>query len=136
VEPFEFVVRGVPRTARTKNKKTRNEWKDRVRESALENRTAYDLAFLDEVSVSIVYFYREETDLDVDGIGKLIIDALKGLAFADDDIVSQVLLRKTDQSSTNALNEPPDIVTPVFGIEPDFVYVSIREGPDHRSLPL
>ena len=135
MEPFEFIVTGVPRTVQTKNKRTRSEWKDRVRDSALARWTGRPPGLSEEASVVIVYFYRGETDLDVDGIGKLIVDALKGIAFADDNVVSQVLLRKTDQESTGALNDPPDIVTPVFGVEPDFVYVAIRAGPDHRSLP-
>jgi len=83
----------------------------------------------------VVYFYRSETDLDVDGIGKLIVDALKGSAFEDDSVVSQVLLRKTDQDAIGALNEPPDIVTPIFGVEQDFVHVLVDNGPDHRRLP-
>jgi crossover junction endodeoxyribonuclease RusA len=135
VELFEFIVVGVPRTAQTKNKRTRREWKDRVRDSALARGIVRAPIPSDQVSVVIVYFYRIETDLDVDGIGKLIVDALKGVAFVDDDVVSQVLLRKTDQDSIGELNEPPDVVTPVFGVEPDFVYVAIRDGPDHRSLP-
>ena len=89
-----------------------------------------------EIGIAIVYFYREWTNIDVDNIGKLIVDGIKGVAIVDDGLVSQVIMRKTNQSAIDSLIEPPDMVAAAFGQEDNFVYVALIENPDHRRLPV
>jgi hypothetical protein len=88
-----------------------------------------------EVALAVVYFYVEETDLDVDGIAKLVMDALEGSIIVNDRFVSQATLRKTELSHLAYLEEPPPSLAQAVNTNREFVYVSISDGPDHRRLP-
>ena len=48
-----------------------------------------------EVTVTITYFFNGAS-LDVDNMAKLVLDALKGLVYADDSLVMDLLCRKRD----------------------------------------
>ena len=63
-----------------------------------------------DLYVRIVWFHRTPTTQDVDNIAKNILDALKGVAFADDVAVVQCLTYKVDTSRPYVLvqEEAPD----------------------------
>ena len=130
----EFLIEGIPRTAQTKRARSRNEWKQRVRAAAkiaLLNAPAQGT----EVSAVIVYFHTDETQLDVDGIPKLILDALKGVAYADDGPVAQIICRKTQKGAALTITNPTEVMTAVPDTWDHFVYVRIDAGPKHEVLP-
>jgi len=87
-----------------------------------------------EISAQIIHFYSEATNIDVDGIGKLILDALKSAIIEDDSIVSQVLLRKTNQVGLTFTN-PPLVLAETLGSADSFVYVRIKDAPNHEEMP-
>ena len=58
------------------------------------------------VAVTITYFYRSSDPLDVDNIPKPILDALKGLVYADDSQVSDLLCRKRDRNENLLIRNP------------------------------
>jgi hypothetical protein len=93
----EFVVIGIPRTPQTKSPKSRSDWRDRVKAAARSAWTEVRPPLVEEVSVVMIYFYTEETNLDVDGVPKLVLDGMEGIVFEKDSVVSQVLCRKTRQ---------------------------------------
>ena len=86
-----------------------------------------------EVSVNIVYFFRHDI-LDVDNIIKLILDGIVGVAISNDNLISQVLARKTPMRPNIVL----EYVTPVIasGLEShgDFVYLTVNDPPNHAKL--
>jgi Holliday junction resolvase RusA-like endonuclease len=133
---FDFVVIGIPRTSQTKKPASRQKWKNAVSEVARRRWLEAAPAPLAEATVAVVYFYRDKTDLDVDGIGKLVIDAMQGIAFSNDAIVTEVILRKTNQGAILSIESPEDVLKPYFGLTKDFVYVAVSKGPDHESLPI
>jgi Holliday junction resolvase RusA-like endonuclease len=135
MEGFEFVVVGEPRSAQTRSDKARNEWKRRVGEAARARWPANRPPLEAEVSVVIVYFFIERTNIDVDNIAKLIIDGIESIAISNDLNVSQVVLRKTDQT-LHKLDDPPETVAGLLGEEASFVYVAVRAAPNHRVIPL
>ena len=130
---FEFVVLGVPRTGQTKSKKSRSDWKQRVKEAALAAWPKGRRPISTELGALIVHFYTETTDIDVDGIGKLILDALREVVIEDDNIVSQILLRKTNQIGLSFSN-PPLILAETLGSVDSFVYVRLGDAPRHEEL--
>lgn len=132
---FEFVVPGIPRTIQTKRATSREDWKNKVSKAAGDASAEHARYFVGSCSAAIIYFYSESTELDVDGIAKLILDSLKQVVFDDDSIVEQVLTRKTDQVGL-ALTNPPTILADALGTFPNLVYVSIQEGPNHSELPI
>ena len=132
---FDFAITDVPRTIQTKRAKTRAGWKESVRTALAVRLQANPFAPCGPCSVNIVYFYRELSEIDVDNIAKLIIDSMVGPALIDDSLVEQVIARKTDQTQTAGIQDMADVMRPLFGSVPDFVYVAIRDRPDHGRLP-
>jgi Holliday junction resolvase RusA-like endonuclease len=133
MERFDFTVAGVPRVPKAHSKEA---WKAQVAHAA---RDAWGVAApvaAGDISIAIIYFYRTATNIDVDNIAKVIIDALKGIVLADDSIVTQAILRKTDQAETAEIDASTGVLERHFGVTKDFVYVVVADGPDHMRLPL
>lgn len=57
------------------------------------------------LAVTIIYFY-DRVELDVDNIPKPVLDALKGLIYADDSQVFDLICRKRN------LNDNPQVRNP------------------------
>ncbi len=131
---FDFVVIGEPRSAQSRSDKAKNDWKRRVGEAARARWPTDQPPIEVEVSVVIVYFFLERTNLDIDNIAKLIIDGIEKIAFTNNFNVSQVTLRKTDQA-LHKLDNPPELVAGTFGRAENFVYVTVRGAPNHKVLP-
>lgn len=133
---FDFIVQGIPRSRQTSSPKSRNDWKERVRKALLE-RWVGDLPPLElRLSAVVIYFYREQTNLDVDSIGKYVLDQLNGIAVRDDSLFDQVIFRKTDQSAIDELIEPSPLLSQVYRAIGNFVYVAVASAPDHRRIPI
>jgi Holliday junction resolvase RusA-like endonuclease len=131
---FEFVIPGIPRTPQTKSSKSREDWRRRVRSAASAARPAARPPITTESSAVIVYFYNESTNIDVDGIAKLIFDAIEETVIENDKLVSQVLLRKTDRKGLIVSN-PPALLLDALEAHTSFVYVSLDDAPDHKEVP-
>jgi crossover junction endodeoxyribonuclease RusA len=132
MEPFDFVVRGTPRTPKSKSKAT---WQDVVR-SAATSAWPRGRDFLQgELSAQIVHFFTDSTDLDIDNIIKPILDSLEGLVFENDRTIFEVTARRTRQASELTIKEAPLCLIEALVVEPEFVFVRVGRGPDHRELP-
>jgi Holliday junction resolvase RusA-like endonuclease len=131
--PFDFIVEGVPATHDSGG---REKWKLRVRDAArcLVSNEHQPLAM--ELSVAIVYFSESVTSKDVDNIIKPILDALIGIVYRDDRIVSQVLARKTQMRPDRLISVSSRRLAEALerGLS-DFVYIMIRLAPDHSMVP-
>jgi Holliday junction resolvase RusA-like endonuclease len=131
----EFVTLGIPRTSQTKRANSRQLWKDAVANAAREavgsNFEPIEVPF----SATIIYFYTESTELDVDGIGKLLLDSIKDIVVVDDRYAEQVLLRKTNQLGLAVVN-PPEVLSDVLNEHENFVYVKIDGPPKHSEMPI
>jgi len=88
-----------------------------------------------EVGIIVIYFYRDQTNIDIDNIAKPILDALNGLLIEDDVLVSQLVLRKTDQNLIDPIRDPSPALAGAVGEFDNFVYVSLGEPPDHSEVP-
>lgn len=87
----------------------------------------------------IVYFYFGSTGLDVDNIIKPISDALCAIAYHDDKIVGEWIVRKTDLGQTELVDPPAALVEHLeewVAARQPFVYVCVvDERPNHAELP-
>jgi Holliday junction resolvase RusA-like endonuclease len=134
VATIEFIVVGVPRTPQTKKTASKKKWKDLTAAAAKEAAGSSFTPISSQFSVNIIYYYRETTELDVDGIGKLLLDSLIDIIIDDDRLAEQVLLRKTNQVGLNITNPPP-ILAKMLNEQENFVYVKIFDPPDHTEMP-
>jgi hypothetical protein len=81
---------------------------------------------LDDVEVTVVHFYREAASLDTDNMIKPILDAVKGIVFADDRQVVDVRAGARALRGSYDLGEVSDVLwTAINKVEP-FVYVGVR----------
>jgi Endodeoxyribonuclease RusA len=133
--PFAFAVKGVPVSDQSENDRARYRWKREVAESAKRELPKKYSLVEEAMSVTIVYFYIGETDLDVDNIPKLILDALKGVIYADDKKIEQILVRKTKQGRGLDVIGPSNALLDALGWQHDFVYIEIRDAPNHLEMP-
>jgi hypothetical protein len=134
VDAFDFVVAGIPASAQKKG--PNNRWQDRVRKAARTRWPRGAPPITEELSATIVYFYVDETNLDVDNIPKAILDALVNVVYTDDALVSQVLVRKTKLEPGLAIrNPPPELAQAMATARGDFVYVRFSSTPIHSEVP-
>lgn len=122
MDSIGFVVLGTPKSLQAKGR-SKQVWRAKVAAAWPLGHPAY----VGDVSARLVFFFDSSTDLDVDNIVKPILDALTGLAYADDSQVMNVLAQKRDLNSVALRDAPPEILAALIRGE-DFVYVSISEA--------
>jgi crossover junction endodeoxyribonuclease RusA len=132
--PLSFVVFGVPLSSQA-SARSRDAWKEAVREAARRELPEGHWASAEAVSVSMVYFSLGPSSLDVDNIIKPILDALSALIWMDDRQVSQVLARKTDRLALAGITAPPVQVAAALGDRKPFTYIRVTTDVVHEELP-
>lgn len=133
MQPFEFLIPKRPVSLQTKNRTNLQSWKDFVREEAMRT-WSIDTPPVSSPALrfSIVYLC-DSSPADIDNIIKPIQDALVGLIFEDDFLVSDV------DSHRRFLAEPIDVTTlpPLLqsGVASgnECVYVRVSDAQDLRS---
>ncbi len=83
--------------------------------------------------LQITYFY-DSVAMDVDNIVKPIQDAIIGLAYVDDDQVTDVLVRKRDLSGNFKVKEMTSTLAEGFARRNEFLYVVVIDAPDQEVL--
>ncbi|WP_437321471.1 RusA family crossover junction endodeoxyribonuclease [Sorangium sp. So ce385] len=135
---LELVVKGIPVSSQAKDRDKMDRWKRRVAQAARDAIKEEDELY-GECRGILVYFYFGSTDLDVDNIIKPISDALKGIAYYDDTIVSEWIVRKTDLAKTEIVDPPAALLGHLaewVAAEQPFIYVCVvDEHPNHVELP-
>ncbi len=126
---FEFIVDGPPVSQQIRRRERLREWQAKVREEAEIYWPLGASPINGFVMLQITYFY-DSVKMDVDNIIKSIQDALIGLAYMDDDQVTDVIARKR--------NLYEDFITSTliegFARNHEFLYIVITNAPDHEVL--
>ncbi len=133
---FEFIVNGPPvsQQARKRGKGNRlQDWKKTVREEAekywsSEQKTATGLVML-----QITYFY-DSVQIDIDNIVKPIQDAIKGLAYVDDNQVSDLLVRKRNLSGNFRIENMTSTLTEGFARGNEFLHIVVIDAPNQEVI--
>lgn len=130
---FEFIVDGPPVSQQTRRRDRLKAWRTTVRQAAekywsSEQKTATGLVML-----QIIYFY-DSVAMDVDNIIKPIQDAIIGLAYVDDDQVTDVLVRKRDLSGNFSVEDITPTLAEGFTRGNEFLHIVIVDAPDQEVL--
>ena len=131
--PFEFVVEGTPVSQQARRRNRVEEWKQEVKYVA-ELRWHAEHPFDGEVMVTITYFY-ENAPLDVDNIPKPILDALAGLVYSDDSLVSDLLCRKRSLRGDLRIQHPSTLLLESHGRSKQFLHVNVVRAPSQEVQP-
>jgi Holliday junction resolvase RusA-like endonuclease len=91
MQPFEFLIKSRPVSQQTRRRERLREWKEFVRQEATRYWSSTHVPANGPVCITLVYLY-DEVALDVDNFLKPIQDALVGLAFSDDSVITDVNL--------------------------------------------
>ena len=103
--PFDFVVAGRAVSQRAKSSASRERWRLQIRAAAEAHWGDADPE-AGPLSVTVSYL-SIDPGVDVDNIPKPILDALKGLVFADDEQVIDLQCRKRRLMSDLEIVNPP-----------------------------
>ena len=77
--------------------------------------------------VGITYYFKGEA-LDVDNMPKPILDAMKGLVYADDDQITDLVCRKRDRDRDLKFENPSPILLETFGRSEQFLHIIVTEA--------
>ena len=81
--------------------------------------------------LTITYFF-DSLAMDVDNIPKPISDALKGLAYLDDDQVTDSLCRKRNLNGNLRIENPSSVLAEGLSRGSQFLYVTVEEASDQE----
>jgi Holliday junction resolvase RusA-like endonuclease len=133
VLPFEFVIAGPPVSQQTRRRRRLRLWIESVRAEAFRHWQG-QLAPDGPVRIRLTYFY-DGVALDLDNIAKPVLDALKGLAYLDDDQVTDIVLGKRDLGADLRIENPSAVLAGGFELGTEFLHVLVEEAPDQELMP-
>ncbi|WP_334816334.1 RusA family crossover junction endodeoxyribonuclease [Nostoc sp.] len=85
------------------------------------------------VMLQITYFY-DSVQIDIDNIVKPIQDAIIGLAYVDDQQVSDLLVRKRNLSGNFKVENMTSTLTEGFARGNEFLHIVVIDAPDQEVL--
>ena len=134
--PFDFVVPGPPVSQQAKNRVRLQLWRDTVRAAAQQRWPTIDAPCGDRLRITVVYYHDGETvRLDNDNMLKPIQDALIGLVYEDDRLITDVAVRKTNLNGRFKIRGLSPVLASGFVLDTEFLYIKIEFAPDHAELP-
>ncbi len=131
--PFEVVIDGAPVSQQARRRARLRDWISKVENEAKNNWPEDELPVVDSIMVKITYFYEEDVSpkIDVDNISKPILDALKGVVFADDSQVTDLLCRKR-RSKNIRVESSSDILLEQLDQKNEFLFIVVQDAPDQE----
>ncbi|MDF5738413.1 MULTISPECIES: RusA family crossover junction endodeoxyribonuclease [unclassified Nostoc] len=133
---FEFIVNGRPvsQQARKRGKGNRlQDWKKTVRQEAEKYWSSEQKTATGWVMLQITYFY-DSVEIDIDNIVKPIQDAIKGLAYVDDNQVSDLLVRKRNLSGNFRIENMTSTLAEGFARGNEFLHIVVINAPNQEVI--
>ena len=130
---FEFIVDGPPVSQQTRRRERLRAWKAIVRREAKKYWSSKQKTATGLVMLQVTYFY-DSVAMDVDNIIKPIQDAIIGLAYVDDNQITDVLVRKRDLSGNFKVANMTSILAEGFARGNEFLHIIVTDAPDQETL--
>ncbi|WP_225883977.1 RusA family crossover junction endodeoxyribonuclease [Prochlorothrix hollandica] len=124
---------GPPVSQQTRRRERLRAWKIVVRQEAEKYWSPGQKAATGLIMLKITYFY-DSVAMDVDNIVKPIQDAIIGLAYIDDDQVTDVLVRKRNLLGNFKVENMTSILAEGFSRGNEFLHIVVIEAPDQEVL--
>ena len=133
MQPFEFIVPGIPVSQQTRNRDRLRAWMATIKSRAARAWHSENGPTQEVVKITVVYYY-DKIPLDADNFIKPVQDALVGVVYHDDGQVSDVTIRKTNLSGSFRVRGMSSVLAEGFCTGQEFLYIRIEAAPDHVEL--
>ncbi len=133
--PFEFIVEGPPISGQAKNRERLAAWRATVRKADAVRWHTDDPPLEESLSLTVVYYYERVTVIDNDNLVKPIQDALEGLIYTDDVLITDLVVRKTKLQGSFRVEEMSRVLAEGFLSGREFLYIKVDLAPYHGELP-
>jgi crossover junction endodeoxyribonuclease RusA len=130
--PFEFIIDGPPVSQQTRRRSRLRAWVEQVRQEAQRSWPEGELPATGPVMVRLTYLYRGAA-VDLDNLAKPILDALKDLAYLDDEQVTDIHIRRRNADSVRVDNPSPVLQTGL-ALSGEFLHIVVEDAPDQGVL--
>ena len=130
---FECTILGVPKSPAARSKSS---WQEAVRFAAENALPPLWNPVATPVTAVIVYFHRgAASGIDVDNMAKPILDAIEGLVLENDQLVEQLIARRTLLRDDLHFRDVTPPMAAALNKDTDFVLIRIEDAPDHGVIP-
>jgi len=114
--PLEFIVRGTPVSLQAARAKSKEDWKQRVKDASYDALPEGHFSTEAAISVTLFYFPATEMQGDVDNIVKPILDALSKHIYNDDRQVERVWVQKFEPGRIFQFARPSEVLSQALSI--------------------
>lgn len=133
---FEFTVEGPPVSQQTRRRSQRlPPWRGAVRTAAEQRWPAGAPPFDRELHLIITNFY-EGAPADVDNIVKPMLDAIKGLVYADDVQITDFISRRRPLTGPYRIESVSTVLAEALDVGREFLHIWVGEPSSRRGASL
>ncbi|NJK73940.1 MAG: RusA family crossover junction endodeoxyribonuclease [Oscillatoriales cyanobacterium RU_3_3] len=127
--PFAFIITGKPVSLQINNRAKLQEWKSKVRETAVEALPIGMKATSEGVQVIITHYCITQTS-DLDNIVKPIVDSMNSIVYIDDRQVTDLTVKRRKFKEFADLTAISPSIAEALSAGEEFIYVKIDQ-PTH-----
>jgi crossover junction endodeoxyribonuclease RusA len=127
VIPFEFLIPRRPVSLQTRNRRNLQAWKTYVQSEAARTWGGSVAITTSDLQLTLVYLY-DSDPVDIDNIIKPIQDALVGLIYSDDLLVTDVDSHRRPLGGIFELTRLPPLLFDGVVRQQECVYVRVRDA--------
>ena len=127
--PVEFIVRGTPVSLQAARAKSKEAWKQRVREASFGALPEGHFSTDAPISVTLFYFPVFDMQGDVDNIVKPVLDALSKHIYNDDRQVERVWVQKFEPGRIFQFSRPSDVLSDALRGEKPLLFIRLGDDP-------
>ncbi|HSU14639.1 RusA family crossover junction endodeoxyribonuclease [Longimicrobium sp.] len=134
MQSYEFVIPGRPASVHARNREAYRDWQVNVERAA--NRVSpgtFPFTGFD-ARLTIVFVSGVRSPIDVDNVIKPIQDALVGVFYGDDEMVSDVAAHRRTWADEVPDEGLPDLLRKAWKTKEDCVYVRVQKTARLRDL--
>jgi len=133
--PFESIVEGPPLSQQTRSRARLQAWNATVRAAAVQRWTSGDLPAAVPIRITVVYYHDgPAVAMDNDNLVKPVQDALNGLVYQDDRLVTDTRVRKTALDGSFRVRGMSSVLAQGFCNGSEFLHIVVEAAPDHEDL--
>ena len=127
--PIEFLVPGTSVSAQAKQARSRDDWKQRVRNASSDALPDDHWATEGRIAATLFFFPDQPMQGDVDNIVKLVLDALVRHIYLDDRQVERVVVQKFEPEHVFPFASPSARLKEALSGNKPVLYVRLSDDP-------